>query len=179
MIRDRGYSAVGVAEVCAAADVRKGSFYHYFESKQALTRTVIEGHWATERARWIARLTGPGAPLDRLEALFAMQADDLRSEQAAGGAINGCLFANLSLELSTRDPDIRADLEAVFDEQTTLVADVLDEAVAAGELVPETQVRDVAAALLAQLEGVVLFAKLRNDTGSLDGLWNQLRRLIA
>lgn len=177
LIRDRGYTGVGVAEVCAAADVRKGSFYHYFESKQALTRAVIGEHWQSQRARWIAVLSGQGAPLERLEALFAMQADDLRAEQASAG-INGCLFANLSLELSTQDSVIRADLEAVFDEQTTLVAGVLDEAVTDGSLTPHGSTGELAAAMLAQLEGAVLFAKLRNDAAALDGLWGQLRRLM-
>ncbi|MFC7450477.1 TetR/AcrR family transcriptional regulator [Rhodococcus daqingensis] len=177
LIRERGYTGVGVAEVCSAADVRKGSFYHFFESKQALTREVIREHWQTQRARWVAALSGPGAPLDRLEALFAMQVDDIRAEHASA-AINGCLFANLSLELSTQDATIRADLQSIFDEQAALVAGVLDEAAADGSLTPDGTTAELAGAMLAQLEGAVLFAKLRNDAAALDGLWGQLRRLM-
>ncbi|AQA23777.1 bacterial regulatory, tetR family protein [Rhodococcus sp. MTM3W5.2] len=177
LIRDRGYAGVGVAEVCAVADVRKGSFYHYFESKQVLTREVIREHWQTQRARWVAVLSGDEPALERLEALFAMQVQGLRAEQA-DGAINGCLFANLSLELSTQDATIRADLETIFDEQAALVAAVLDEAVADGSLTPDGSSGELAAAMLAQLEGAVLFAKLRNDAGALDGLWGQLVRLM-
>ncbi|SEM06284.1 TetR/AcrR family transcriptional regulator, transcriptional repressor for nem operon [Rhodococcus maanshanensis] len=177
LIRDRGYAGVGVAEVCAVADVRKGSFYHYFESKQVLTREVIQEHWQTQRARWVAVLSGGGPPMERLEALFAMQVQDLRAEQA-DGAINGCLFANLSLELSTQDATIRADLESIFDEQAALVAAVLDDAVVDGSLTPDGSSGELAAAMLAQLEGAVLFAKLRNDAAALDGLWGQLVRLM-
>ncbi|MEW1590357.1 helix-turn-helix domain-containing protein, partial [Micromonospora vinacea] len=36
LIEQRGYTALGVAEICAAAGVPKGSFYYFFESKQAL-----------------------------------------------------------------------------------------------------------------------------------------------
>ena len=45
LFRDRGFSAIGVAEICSVADVNKGSFYHFFESKQALLLEVIEASW--------------------------------------------------------------------------------------------------------------------------------------
>ncbi|KZF08899.1 TetR family transcriptional regulator [Rhodococcus sp. EPR-157] len=178
LIRSRGYEAVGVAEVCSVAEVRKGSFYYYFDSKQALTREVIREHWRSERARWVAVLSTPGTPLARLEALFDMQADDIRAEQKSN-VVNGCIFANLSLELSARDASIRSDLESVFDEQIALVAEVLGEAVADGSLSTDDTPDRLASAMLAQLEGLVLFAKLRNDASSLDGVWSQVRRLAS
>ncbi|MCZ4278940.1 TetR/AcrR family transcriptional regulator [Rhodococcus sp. BGS-1C] len=178
LIRNQGYEGVGVAEVCSVADVRKGSFYHYFESKQALTREVINEQWRHERARWVAVLSAPGQPLTRLEALFGMHVDDIR-EQQDSNFINGCLFANLSLELSTRDAAIRSDLQSVFDDQIALVAEVLDDAVADGSLRVADTTAHLAAAMLAQLEGTILFAKLRNDASVLDGLWSQISRLVA
>ena len=42
LIELRGYSALGVAEICKAADVPKGSFYYFFESKEALALAVID-----------------------------------------------------------------------------------------------------------------------------------------
>ena len=41
---ERSYQAVGVDELCQAADVRKGSFYHYFSSKSELAKAVIDLH---------------------------------------------------------------------------------------------------------------------------------------
>jgi len=38
----RGYTAVGVHEICTQAGVHKGSFYHFFPSKQALVLAVID-----------------------------------------------------------------------------------------------------------------------------------------
>ena len=48
----RGYSAVGVQEICAQAGVNKGSFYHFFPSKQALILAVIEAHGQRLRHIW-------------------------------------------------------------------------------------------------------------------------------
>ena len=47
----RGYSALGVAEICRTAGVPKGSFYYFFVSKEALALAVIDEHWAAERRR--------------------------------------------------------------------------------------------------------------------------------
>ncbi|MDT5019250.1 MAG: TetR/AcrR family transcriptional regulator, transcriptional repressor for nem operon, partial [Mycobacterium sp.] len=64
---ERSYQAVGVDELCKAADVRKGSFYHYFPSKSELAKAVIDLHaQAFER-----RLSGSPAatPAQKLHAI--------------------------------------------------------------------------------------------------------------
>jgi AcrR family transcriptional regulator len=40
----RSYATVGIADVCAAADVHKGSFYHFFPAKADLGRAVVDLH---------------------------------------------------------------------------------------------------------------------------------------
>ena len=42
LMHEKGYTAVGVGEVCSRAGVNKGSFYHFFPSKQDLALTVID-----------------------------------------------------------------------------------------------------------------------------------------
>lgn len=44
---ERGYDATGVADICDAAGVSKGAFYHHFESKQALFLALLDG-WLAE-----------------------------------------------------------------------------------------------------------------------------------
>ncbi len=44
LVEQRGYTALGVGEICSTAGVPKGSFYYFFESKQALALTVIDEH---------------------------------------------------------------------------------------------------------------------------------------
>ena len=46
LFESRGYSALGVAEICRAAGVPKGSFYYFYESKEALALAVVDEHWA-------------------------------------------------------------------------------------------------------------------------------------
>jgi AcrR family transcriptional regulator len=53
-----------VAEICKTAGVPKGSFYYFFESKEALALAVIEEHWAAERREWTRIPDGDAEPLE-------------------------------------------------------------------------------------------------------------------
>ncbi|MBB1252521.1 TetR/AcrR family transcriptional regulator [Streptomyces alkaliterrae] len=178
LMRHRGYTSLGVAEICAAAEVRKGSFYHFFDSKQALTLEVVDGYWTAQREQWHAALTGDGPALGRLRRLLEGMAAVQRDTRRDSGTVAGCLLGNLALELSTQEPEVRARLERIFDEQVELVATTLREAAEAGAVPHERATADTARAVIAQLEGLVLFAKLKNDPSVLDGLWPHTLLLV-
>ena len=63
----RSYTDVGVSEICETAGVQKGSFYHFFPSKQDLALAVIDDRWQELGAgRLQALMTSDLAPLERL-----------------------------------------------------------------------------------------------------------------
>jgi TetR/AcrR family transcriptional repressor of nem operon len=178
LIELRGYSALGVAEICKAAGVPKGSFYYFFESKEALALVVIDEHWAAERHGWTRILASDPDPLQRLRQLFeATQADQFAGQQSCG-TISGCLFGNLTLEMSNQTEPIRERLQQIFNEQVDMVAKVIAEALARGD-VAVTNIHDAARSVVAQLEGQVLLAKLYNDTHLLDALWTNSLSLLG
>ncbi len=178
LIGDRGYTSVGVAEICRRAEVQKGSFYHFFASKQALTLAVVDAHWAEQRQTWRVLLSGPPPALSRLQRLLLAQTQAQRESQALSGTVQGCLLANLALELSTQDQAVTTRLAEVFDEQIELVLSTLEQAVEEGTVAKQIATRDTAQAIIAQLEGLVLFAKLSNDPSAMNGLWPQVSRLL-
>jgi TetR/AcrR family transcriptional repressor of nem operon len=174
----RAYSSIGVAEICAEAGVPKGSFYYFFPSKQALALEVVNEHWTWQRAQWTRMLSGPGAFVERLRHLFVATAE-MQSEALKGtGAVTGCLFGNLALEISSQDDPTRARLQEIFHEQIDMVEAAIREGVSDGEL-KSTDPRTAAKAIVAQIEGLVLFAKLFNDPGQLDQLWQNSMNLLV
>jgi TetR/AcrR family transcriptional repressor of nem operon len=183
LIGRHGYGGLGVAEICSAAGVPKGSFYYFFESKQGLSHAVIDMHWAAQREQWTAILSGDeagaGPLLGRLRTLFEATAATQRQQQREAGSVTGCLFATLALELSAQDQDARLHLQRVFDEQVTLVAALVEQAVELGEIPAWIRPTPAAKSVVAQLEGVVLFAKLANDPSQLDDLWEQTLLLLG
>jgi TetR/AcrR family transcriptional repressor of nem operon len=178
LIELRGYSALGVAEICKAAGVPKGSFYYFFESKEALALAVMDEHWAQQRQDWARILGGAAEPLERLRQLFeATQAGQLAGQRSCG-TVSGCMFGNLTLEMSNQTEAIRERLQQVFDAQVDMVAAVVSEALDRGQ-VTVAGPREAAASIVAHLEGQVLFAKLYNNTQRLDALWVNCLALLG
>jgi AcrR family transcriptional regulator len=64
-----GYDATGVAEICKAADVSKGAFYHHFKSKQQVFLTLLSGWLEQIDIQLAASRIGPG---DTPQALIRM-----------------------------------------------------------------------------------------------------------
>jgi TetR/AcrR family transcriptional repressor of nem operon len=170
LLGERSFASIGVAEICSVAGVQKGSFYYYFESKQALGLAVIDEHWAAQRGEW-SRILGAPTPLeDRLRDLFDLTSETQVASLSNAGSVTGCLFGNLALEMSGQDEGIRARIQSIFEEQVLLVADAIRGAVGAGHVAAGVDEEATAKAIVAQLEGLVLFAKLFNDPAQLDQL---------
>jgi len=178
LIELRGYSALGVAEICKAAGVPKGSFYYFFASKEALALAVIDAEWEAQRQAWARVLHSDAPPLERLRQLLEETEADQRAGQHSCGTVSGCVFGNLTLELSNQTETIRERLQQIFDAQVEMVEAVITEALRRGDAyVDDTQM--AARSLIAQLEGQVLFAKLYNNTKRLNTLWDDCLSLLG
>ncbi|MFD9126396.1 TetR/AcrR family transcriptional regulator [Kitasatospora sp. NPDC059571] len=174
----RGYSALGVAEICKTAGVPKGSFYYFFESKEALALAVLDEHWAEERIGWTRILNGDAEPLERLRQLFEATEARQRAGMESCGTVSGCMFGNLSLEMSNQAEAVRERLQEIFESQVEMIESVVAEAVLRGEATV-TDTRAAARSVVAQFEGQVLFAKLYNSPSRLGAVWANSLALLG
>lgn len=160
----RSYESVGVQELCEAAEINKGSFYHFFASKQDLAAAVIDAQWATTRAEVLdPALADDVPPLARIERVFTLLSRAQRGAKRSGGRTPGCPLANLCGEVSGHEPKLRRKLARVYAEMQERFAETLRAAVKARELRPDTDVERKAEALVALSEGSMLLSALRND----------------
>ncbi len=129
----KSYNAVGLQEILNAAGVPKGSFYHYFRSKEELGLSIIEAcadeHMDRER-RTLSDRSRP--PLQRLRKLF----EGCRDHYAEHGLSRECVVAKLGMEVSQASEPMRAAVKCAFDQWKSLVAQCLREAQVAGEVDP-------------------------------------------
>ncbi len=159
----RSYADVGIKEICDTALIQKGSFYHFFPSKRDLALAVID-EFASEWANgFVAEAFDPALPpMERISYMIDAAYYWQKSVKEKHGKIPGCLFGNLVLEVSTKDDILRARLNAVFEVSKSRFKEALEEAVKLNAIEPlNTDL--TAEAMLAYLEGMILFAKAQND----------------
>ncbi len=163
MFHSRSYADVGIQEICVGARVQKGSFYHFFPSKQDLAMAVIDDMADDWAHGFVAEAFDQNLPpLERLDYMIDAAYYWQKAAADIEGRMPGCLFGNLALEMSTRDEVMRAKLNAVFDKARDKFRATLDEAVQSGALA-EMNTEATGSAMLAYLEGIILLAKTRND----------------
>jgi len=111
----RSYESVGVQELCEAAEINKGSFYHFFPSKMDLAAAVIDEQHATMTREILDPALGPDLPpLARLERMFTLMAAEQRRAKRERGVTPGCPLVNLSGEMCTHEPKLRRKLVRVY-----------------------------------------------------------------
>ncbi|MCU7858605.1 MAG: TetR/AcrR family transcriptional regulator [Candidatus Thiodiazotropha sp. (ex Lucinoma kastoroae)] len=163
LFHGRSYADVGIKEICTLAKVQKGSFYHFFPSKQELAMAVIDDMSDDWAHGFVAEAFDEALPpIERLDYMVDAVYYWQKAAKNAEGRMPGCLFGNLALEVSTRDEVLRARLNAVFEKASARFHEALEQAVELGEM-PPLDTAATATAMLAYLEGVILLAKTRND----------------
>jgi TetR/AcrR family transcriptional repressor of nem operon len=163
LIYARSYSDVGVQQICDNAAVKKGSFYHFFPSKRDLTLAVLDQLQEFFRDTILNRsFAADIPPLQRIERFFNNIYEFQKQTRKATGHILGCPFGNLGCEMSTRDEAIRSKVDAIFHASERPFEQALQEAVARGDL-PAIDTGATARAMFAYVEGIMMYAKTRND----------------
>jgi TetR/AcrR family transcriptional regulator, transcriptional repressor for nem operon len=164
-LRATGYTATGVKEILDLAGVPKGSFYHYFPSKEAFAAEVFQ-LYAEGEARRSERILGDrkAAPLKRLRRYF----EELVLVYGQSAVISGCLVGSLSLEVADHSPKLQKQIKAVFSIWQQGIGEVLLEAVERGDLPKSTQPDTLAEFLLNAYEGALIRMKAEKSDRPLD-----------
>ncbi len=104
LMLEKGFVATSVDEICDAAKTTKGSFFHYFKSKEELGKELVE-KFSQMILNFMetASLAAGDDPLDRVYALI-----DAKIKIFENLEFKGCLLGMFSQELSETHPEIMA-----------------------------------------------------------------------
>ncbi|WP_432826352.1 acrylate utilization transcriptional regulator AcuR [Dactylosporangium sp. CA-092794] len=161
----QGMSATGIDTVLKRVGVPKGSFYHYFDSKDAFGLEVLQryaDYFARKLDRWL--LEEDQAPLQRLVRFV----EDAKAGMARFDFERGCLVGNLGQEILALPDTFRTALEDVLRDWERRLAACLRLAVEAGELPADSDCDELASFFWIGWEGAVLRARLARDVRPLD-----------
>lgn len=165
VLTEKGYSSVGIDEILRMVGVPKGSFYHYFESKEAFGQVLIAAY-ADHYARKLDRcfLDTGRSPLQRLRNFV----EDAKEGMAKHGFRRGCLVGNLGQEMAVLPESFRRQLTDVFQDWQQRTKRCLQEAQDAGQIDSTLDCAHLASFFWIGWEGAVLRAKLERDPTALD-----------
>jgi TetR/AcrR family transcriptional repressor of nem operon len=166
----KGYGATSIADILHEAGANPGSLYHLFPTKQDLLLAVLKSY----RDGIAAMLLEPAweGVRDPIERIFALLAS-YRERLVATQCTYGCPIGSLALELHEPDPPVRTLLADNFRGWIEAVERCLKEA---GDRIPAgVNRRELAAFVLATMEGGVMQARTHRSIRAFDAAVAQLR----
>lgn len=171
-----GYEGAGIGPILKSAGVPKGSFYHFFESKEAFASAVLASYCNNnQKVRTRLLLDDKTkSPLGRLRDYF----DYYEKQYGSGDPTCGCLLGNLSQSIAAHSDVLQRELHRSFTAWQDDFKAVLREARDAGELPEHLDPDETAAFLIDAYEGALVRMKAegsikplqRFSTMTLDGL---------
>jgi len=164
LIWENSYGTTSVDAICLKAGVRKGSFYHFFDSKSTLASEALEADWQAKRAFLDEMFSPQVPPLERLRNYFDYVLDRQSSTRAKCGCVLGCPLLSLGCEISTQDSAIRAKVREILGRQVKYFETTIRDAHGEGSIVaPDPRAK--ARSLYALIQGSLTQARVLDDLG--------------
>lgn len=173
LMMEHGYHGVGLQAILQTVGVPKGSFYHYFPSKEAFSAEVIRHYIAPFIGSLDAHLRRPGIRAEQaLRDYYQEQID----ESDRRGFRGGCLLGNLMGEVGETSEVCRRSLQEALRQYRDKVAEAIARGQAEGDFRRDMTAEAMADLLVNQWQGALLRMKVELSIQPLiaccDGLLN-------
>jgi TetR/AcrR family transcriptional repressor of nem operon len=160
-----GFNGTGVDQIARFAGVPKGSFYNFFESKEAFAAEVVDLYFDRHRLKLHEYLADEKlSPIARFREYFAE-----RTRFFEGlGFQRGCMMGNLSVETADQSETMRLRLEVNFNAWTDIFAKTIREGQELGEISRAYDAETLANFVLNSWEGAILRMKAEKSIRPLE-----------
>jgi|ERR1043166_5612175 TetR/AcrR family transcriptional repressor of nem operon len=156
------YGGTTIDDICAKADVKKGSFYYFFKSKGDLAIAALDRAYKEKRVE-LDRIFSPTVPpLDRIRNYLDFSYEMQAKMKAECGCVLGCPLFTLGAEVSTQEQKLRAKIEEILEHHGKYLESAIRDAHAAGAIsAPDAALK--ARVIRAYFEGLLTQARIQND----------------
>jgi TetR/AcrR family transcriptional regulator, transcriptional repressor for nem operon len=164
IIVEKGYNHTGIQEILLAVGVPKGSFYHFFSSKEEFGLAIIDFD-SQLHDRIVEQYLGDTSlsPLNRIKRYFTFKLEEFETLQYR----EGCLFGNLSQEMADQNDRFRVRLQEAVERWRDQFADCIQAAQDAGEISNQHSAKELAEFCLNSWEGALLQMKVTKSDAPL------------
>ena len=153
----KGYSAVGLNEILTASGVPKGSFYHYFSSKDAFGVAMLESYFEHYLAEIDLTMRAPGLTMaERLMNYWGQW----QTAQSFSDCQGRCLAVKLGAEVADLSEPMRLVLQRGIDGIVSRLSGAIEAGVAEGSLAVDGDPARVALQLYQSWLGASLMVKI-------------------
>jgi TetR/AcrR family transcriptional repressor of nem operon len=174
VIRGKGFAAVGLAEILAAADVPKGSFYHYFKSKEAFGVDMLQRYFQRYALQLQTLLARPGASSREL----LLDYYGRWASHEGGNCQQACLAVKLSGEVSDLSEPMREVLAAGMHQVEARLAEAIRAGQRDASLHADLDADVLAPALYTLWVGAELMAKVQRSSRPLQQALKQTETVL-
>jgi TetR/AcrR family transcriptional regulator, transcriptional repressor for nem operon len=172
----RGFTGMGLSELLKTAEVPKGSFYHYFRSKEAFGVAMLERHYADYHRRLAEHFAnGEGNSRDRLLAYYQHTLNQFCQQ----GIISGCLTVKLSAEVCDLSEVMRTEMNKGASQIIVLLTHALEEGRKEKSLTFHGDAHTQAEVLYSLWLGANLQAKISRSATPLESALEHAKTMIA
>ncbi|WLG98256.1 TetR/AcrR family transcriptional regulator [Pseudomonas sp. FP198] len=172
----KGYSAVGLNEILATAGVPKGSFYHYFGSKDAFGEALLESYFASYLAELDEVLALPGLTMaQRLMKYW----DIWQQTQSFQDCQGKCLAVKLGVEVADLSEAMRAVLKRGTAGITDRLAVAIETGIAEGSLESVAEPHAVAQSLYQLWVGASVMVKITKSVQPFETAMATTRQILS
>jgi TetR/AcrR family transcriptional repressor of nem operon len=176
LIWTESYGAVSVDAICERAGVKKGSFYHFFKSKDELVICALDTHWQGRKPALERVFNSSKPPLERLRAYFDGVYERQRELGKKFGRPPGCFYWKLGVEVP-RETEIGKKVQSILAAYVDYYEITLGEVAAEGW--PLVDIPGKARALFAFMEGVLTQARINDDYEIMKNLGKSALRFLG
>ncbi|WXL24764.1 TetR/AcrR family transcriptional regulator [Ectopseudomonas mendocina] len=172
----RGYHGAGVQEIVQAAGVPKGSFYHYFESKEDFALQALQSVYQPRLQRYADALSNSAlSPRERILGYY----HDLHEHFARQERLKyHCFIGSLSFEMAELSPALGVAVDGILQQSADILQACLEQAQAAGQLAADEDCRNLAAFICNAWQGTLTRLKVSGNLQALTDFIERLQRLL-
>lgn len=164
-IAHKGWSAVGLTEILTAAGVPKGSFYYYFNSKEAFGEAMLARYFNEYLADMDAMFARPDVPAaERLMDYWRTW----RATQSLDDCEGRCLAVKLGAEIADLSEPLRVALEHGTTAITGRLETILEAGLGDGSMSLKSSVPVTAQTLYNLWLGSSVMAKIQRTPAPMD-----------
>jgi TetR/AcrR family transcriptional repressor of nem operon len=175
IIAGKGFSGVGLNEILQTAGVPKGSFYHYFKSKEQYGQALLENYFDGYLAGIDAIFEAPGTPAKARLLRYWQRWIDSQCDECAD---QKCLVVKLSAEVADLSDAMRTTLRDGTDRVIGRIAACIEAGIVDASL-PPLEARTTAQTLYQLWLGASLLAKLHRTRQPLENAMQATLRMLA